>query len=87
MTEITFNKKEIDKAMERLDSFEEKPLKRKRRQLISGSFIYDEEDVAQAVDRLKARTLTEKTFYDMTLKKTFLCISLEDFDEIFGDLK
>ena len=44
-------------------------------------------DVAQAVDRLKARTLTEKTFYDMTLKKTFLCISLEDFDEIFGDLK
>ena len=53
MTEITFNKKEIDKAMERLDSFEEKPLKRKRRQLISGSFIYDEEDVAQAVDRLK----------------------------------
>ena len=86
MTEITFNKKEIDKAMERLDSFEEKPLSKKKIQT-GGSDGYLAIDVAQAVDRLKARTLTEKTFYDMTLKKTFLCISLEDFDEIFGDLK
>ena len=77
----------------------EKPLSEKRKELI---LIYmkelsnteqweliEELDKleAQAVERLKARTLTEKTFYDMTLKKTFLCISLEDFDEIFGDLK
>ena len=78
MTEITFNKKEIDKAMERLDSFEEKPLKRKRRQLISGSFIYDEEDVAQAVDRLKRRLRS----YDSPT----ITVS-EMIDEIFGDLK
>jgi len=64
----------------------EKPLSKKKIQT-GGSDGYLAIDVAQAVDRLKARTLTEKTFYDMTLKKTFLCISLEDFDEIFGELK
>ena len=79
MTEITFNKKEIDKAMERLDSFEEKPLKRKRRQLISGSFIYDEEDVAQAVDRLKEGLKKNSGFEYMN--------NWELIDEIFGDLK
>jgi len=57
----------------------EKPLKRKRRQLISGSFIYDEEDVAQAVDRLKEGLKKNSGFEYMN--------NWELIDEIFGDLK
>ena len=76
----------MTKPIEKSLDYKEKPLSEKRFSR-KGIIIYFGEDVAQAVDRLKARTLTEKTFYDMTLKKTFLCISLEDFDEIFGDLK
>ena len=57
----------------------EKPLKRKRRQLISGSFIYDEEEVAHAVDRLKERLIEENEGYEFGTTRII--------DEIFGDLK
>ena len=53
----------------------EKPLKRKRRQLISGSFIYDEEDVTLAVERLK------------DLRRNHFIIEISMIDEIFGDFK
>ncbi len=78
MTEITFNKKEIDKAMERLDSFEEKPLSKKKIQT-GGSDGYLAIDVAQAVDRLKEGLKKNSGFEYMN--------NWELIDEIFGDLK
>ena len=60
----------------------EKPLKRKRRQLISGSFIYDEEEVAHAVERLKEDCITSGIYNDDIEKRFLLAIN-----EIFGDLK
>ncbi len=72
MTEITFNKKEIDKAMERLDSFEEKPLSKKKIQT-GGSDGYLAIDVAQAVDRLKDdfKGMNGEVLLELSLKKRF----------------
>ncbi len=83
MTEITFNKKEIDKAMERLDSFEEKPLREKEVAWDNDDFRYGfhYKDVAQAVDRLKEEI---KDYYEIREENNAV---FSIIDEIFGDLK
>jgi hypothetical protein len=61
-----------------VNAVKEKPLKRKRRQLISGSFIYDEENVAQAVERLK--DFAPYDYRDINRLNEYI-------NEIFGDLQ
>ena len=80
----------------------EKPLKRKRRQLISGSFIYDEEEVAHAVERLKEYIdykpleirgkplIIPKKLNVKEVNEVLACLRkdiLIKLDEIFGELK
>ena len=86
MTEITFNKKEIDKAMERLDSFEEKPLSKKKIQT-GGSDGYLAIDVAQAVDRLKEKLLNYQYQTSPELNEYCNKHIEKQINEIFGDLK